>query len=264
MSTGFNQAYVNPKTAAAINNTNPTLATSFQYPDSYFMSLQQALRAKDDDDLYAINPMVNDGVRTTVIFQIKVDGEDVMFQLPSTWIPINMTEFAPRASILNSTKFREIVRENKIILINTKDANSLLATPQAKKEIARLAEAKSGTSDYYKSLQKTQEQGQNSTRGGRLSTKPVIPDTDIAFAAPVMKEDGAEIQVVSTTTAMPDIRNEFIQMVENNFAPETMRAIISAHQETMSLIEASYLSEKVTDQPSLEMLYAIIRKAITK
>ena len=59
-------------------------------------------------------------------------------KVPSTWLPINLTEQFPKHRILESTDFRNAVRHSLLTVISDETANRLLNDPTAADEQRRL------------------------------------------------------------------------------------------------------------------------------
>lgn len=65
-----------------------------------------------------------------------------VLNVPLTWLPISLTEQAPRAAILGSQHFLRAVSSGILSLISKEEADKMLATPRAAKEGERLRQIK--------------------------------------------------------------------------------------------------------------------------
>lgn len=66
---------------------------------------------------------------------------DVTIIIPISWVPFNLTNFAPKEFILQSSEFRRAVSSARLlVLIDDKQAQEMLATPEAQQEVERLEE----------------------------------------------------------------------------------------------------------------------------
>lgn len=78
----------------------------------------------------------------------KLNGAKVdSLKLPSTWLPICITEQIPRAQLLAASEFRQAVNQGLVILINAKDAESMLDGEGAEEEKERLRETETRVRD---------------------------------------------------------------------------------------------------------------------
>jgi hypothetical protein len=75
-------------------------------------------------------------IKGTISIPIKTGtGESVLLRVPSTWIPVDLSTFADKNDIQNSPRFRSMLRNHEIALLSTEDAERILATPEAQREL---------------------------------------------------------------------------------------------------------------------------------
>ena len=75
-------------------------------------------------------------IKGTISIPIKTaTGESVLLRVPSTWIPIDLSAFADKDDIQKSPRFRSMIRNHEIELISTDEAERILATSEAQREL---------------------------------------------------------------------------------------------------------------------------------
>jgi hypothetical protein len=75
-----------------------------------------------------------------VFISVTISGVQRVVNVPSTWIPINLTTQVPRKALLDSTYFMEAVNKGLVEPISESDARKILSKDGAEEEVTRLAE----------------------------------------------------------------------------------------------------------------------------
>ncbi|QXV74194.1 hypothetical protein [Rhizobium phage RHEph12] len=94
-------------------------------------------------DFYAMNASDLNGKRArgkVIIGFSTRDGSEVKILFPPSWIPLDLSEYAPLDDLKNATNIREYVRKGLIILITKKSYDALTQHPNYAKERARVNE----------------------------------------------------------------------------------------------------------------------------
>lgn len=99
---------------------------------------------KDDLALYVMNRTKPAGnINLTVLGE---DGTQQSIVIPKTFVPIDMTLFAPRANLLKNKHFRQLCQLGEIAIAHPDDAeNAIQASPKAKQEIQRVLTMNAGS-----------------------------------------------------------------------------------------------------------------------
>lgn len=109
------------------------------------ISIQEAQQGDEYSAVYAINTIQRNerGSRERVFISVPKDGQDGsdLLLIPNTTLPIDLTSMVSRGSIFRSSDFRKAVRFGMITLVNAEDAERILSTPEAKRDLAALMEA---------------------------------------------------------------------------------------------------------------------------
>lgn len=222
-------------------------------PVSKTLDLAKA-RLSEDEELYVCNPGTTLGdensnrvIYTKIIFDIPTgNGRSAAVELPDSWIPVDITQKIDKATLLASSEFRSILAKKRIIILEKSFAESLLGTAAAQGELERLdgnsgSRASKGDGDYFANLDAAQK-GESFTPATAVTTrnvdgKPVVKAVEIAY-------DEA------------DVRTEFTTMIGKKFGEQTQLAIISSHQNDLTLEECTYLLKHVRYQPAMEVIYS--------
>lgn len=96
--------------------------------------------------IYVTNTSMAGGKNGADIFiTIYVGNQSVasVLNVPLTWLPISLTEQAPRASILASQHFLKALSSGVLAITSKEEADAVLKTPRATKELERLRQIKS-------------------------------------------------------------------------------------------------------------------------
>ena len=93
---------------------------------------------KDDLALYVMNRTKPAGnINLTVLGE---DGTQQSIVIPKTFVPIDMTLFAPRSNLLKNKHFRQLCQLGEIAIAHPDDAEAAIQnSPKAKQEIQRLS-----------------------------------------------------------------------------------------------------------------------------
>jgi hypothetical protein len=128
------------------------------------LSITELLDEKDSAPLYAINTSDINGLqpRGDVYITVRNGDRDQMIKLYNTWIPIDLTAFAPRQTILNSPDFRQAMQRGRIQLVSNSVANDVLQSGEAADE-ERVLRIRENYSDPDAQAQQIQAAGLNNT-----------------------------------------------------------------------------------------------------
>ena len=100
-------------------------------------------RANENQPLFILNTsdlrhiLEKPQPRGDLIIPLKSEGDEIIIKIPNTWIPIDVTTFAPRNAILNSPHFRRQLESGRIRAISAEAAKRIMQEPGAVEE-ARL------------------------------------------------------------------------------------------------------------------------------
>lgn len=97
------------------------------------------LERNNDPAIWVLNATKGD-TRSVVVLTIPKltgGGEDKV-EIPVTSIPINLTNQVPKKQLMAATNFRRSVSHGLLKLLDTEEAEKLLTTPGAQKELERL------------------------------------------------------------------------------------------------------------------------------
>ena len=108
------------------------------------ISVKQALNDKSSD-LYVINTSDMNGTMQQGEINCKFtlenqNNRNVQIKIPTTWIPINLTNYLKKEIWLNDYTFCELVNKRVVTLISNNVAESLLERDEVKIETKRLEE----------------------------------------------------------------------------------------------------------------------------
>lgn len=95
--------------------------------------------------IYVTNTSMLKGKHGADIFiTIYVGNQSVasVINVPLTWLPVSLTEQAPRAAILGSQHFLRALSSGILKLVSREDAEKALGTPRATLEVERLKQIK--------------------------------------------------------------------------------------------------------------------------
>lgn len=96
--------------------------------------------------IYVTNTSMANGKNGADIFiTIYVGNQSVaaVLNVPLTWLPISLTEQAPRAAILGSQHFLRALSSGVLKITSKEEADAILITPRAAKELERIRQIKS-------------------------------------------------------------------------------------------------------------------------
>jgi hypothetical protein len=99
---------------------------------------------KDDLALYVMNRTKPAGnINLTVLGE---DGTQQSIVIPKTFVPIDMTLFAPRSNLLKNKHFRQLCQLGEIAIAHPDDAEAAIQnSPKAKQEIQRVLTMNAGS-----------------------------------------------------------------------------------------------------------------------
>ena len=109
-----------------------------------------------------VNMTMNDG-----------QGQQLVIQVPVTWIAVDLTTQATKSAILSSPAFRRMLAQGMIKLIAEEDALAMMSAPDAQKEAQRIynrAQDLTVDAAYMpQEAQKAQSEGDGSVSGFALN-----------------------------------------------------------------------------------------------
>lgn len=180
---------------------------------------------QNDDDLFVMNTysrLKPDGKNreTAVINLAHVTHGNYAINIiiQPTWIPINLSDFAPREEIVKNHHFLELVRKGVLTLVKTKEALEILEEDAAQEELERINNLRAGMEENtpdvvvgdIKGNVKPPELGQDpGATPGQLDMSQVN-DGILAAVRDVMAREGSEISdtqrysVVRSLLQQPD------------------------------------------------------------
>ena len=169
------------------------------------------------------------GATTKVVVNItSADGEDILVEIPSTWIPVKLTDYASAADICKSTKVRASLNKESIVIINPDYAEALLETPTARNEATSITRTTS-LSTYGELL------------GGKTYDKNEKKQT---YPEPKV-----------TVNETEDVRPELVAAVMMGIADRIVSALTLAEVSgDLTRKEAAYVRLKCTEPTVIETL----------
>ena len=110
------------------------------------LTVTQALQRENDVELYVMNRTKPAGnINLTILGE---DGTPQSIVIPKTFVPIDMSLFAPRANLLKNKHFRQLCQLGQIAIAHPEDAAAAIeASPKAKQEIQRVLNMNAHGSD---------------------------------------------------------------------------------------------------------------------
>lgn len=127
----------------------------------------QDVEKNNDLSIFVINAVKPKG---DISFAIKGDDNEIVsVVIPKTWIPIDLTAYANKQSILRSTHFRRLVSKGVIKIISNEEASTILSEPDANEEVSRLT--KSVYSENLK-IKKIENSKESVVRKGDIEILP--------------------------------------------------------------------------------------------
>jgi hypothetical protein len=96
---------------------------------------------EDTENLYILTKATKfTGTPTEVLMSITsgANRDVIPVSVPMTFIPVNLSEYAPKSDVLASAEFRRMLHNGVFQLISEEEAEALLATPEAIIESQRL------------------------------------------------------------------------------------------------------------------------------
>lgn len=119
-------------------NTTATKTTS-KVATKKFLALHEVMDV-EKGAIWVLNTSerVSDGVRGDVFLQCMQGSQPVNVRIPSTWLPVELTAWAPRKALLESRYFTDAVRKEVIQLVTPEWANQQLDGNDARAEQKRL------------------------------------------------------------------------------------------------------------------------------
>lgn len=144
-------------------------------------------------------------------FTIRFDGNPVTVTAPVTWVPFDLSLYAPKDVILRDPNFRRIVSRGFLDVLDTTEANQFIeSTPKAQAVLAKLLNAVK---------EDTNEDGVSSINQINPEAPQIDPDISIFIQNIVVRsssEDSADI--IAELEAKDDsIKDKELQyLVENS------------------------------------------------
>jgi hypothetical protein len=105
------------------------------------LTVEDLRKQTENESIWVLNQTIDTKDKANIVFSVQHDGAATNVVVLATWIPINLTEIAPRRSIINSTAFLKALRLNTIKLITSEEATHLLSLKGAKEEQERVNKA---------------------------------------------------------------------------------------------------------------------------
>lgn len=108
------------------------------------LSMEEVNKLPANGTLYVLNTSSLGNKQTSGRMLLPViignSGRETVISIPNTFIPIELTAYAPLEAIRNSSEFYSFVSKRVLTPINSKEAKAYLQTPEATAELNRLAE----------------------------------------------------------------------------------------------------------------------------
>ena len=100
------------------------------------LTLVELLDEKESAPLYVINSsdLNRSQPRGDIYITVSNGGRDQIVKIPNTWIPIDLTAYAPRTIILGNPDFRQALQRRRITAIGNKTASDILMSVEAQEE----------------------------------------------------------------------------------------------------------------------------------
>lgn len=86
-----------------------------------------------EDKIYVVNKAQGD-----VNITVYSNGKSDLIQIPKTWIPIAVTDFAPKKAFMDSSDFMKVCNRGLLHLMKTEDAEAILNSEDAMRELNRV------------------------------------------------------------------------------------------------------------------------------
>ena len=86
-----------------------------------------------EDKIYVVNKSQGD-----VNITVYNNGKSDLIQVPCTWIPIAVTDYAPKKAFLDSSDFMKICNRGLLVLMKSTDAEAILNSEEAMRELNRV------------------------------------------------------------------------------------------------------------------------------
>lgn len=187
------------------------------------LTITQAL-AMDHISLYVMNRTKPAGnINLTVL------GEDGTLQsivIPKTFVPIDMTLFAPRDNLLKNKYFRQLCQLGEIAIAHPDDAEAAIqASPKAKQEIQRVLTMNAGSDS---------------------AAMPEYLEMRTDVAAPVKQQ--APIHNEETYSPTPFVAGIVNRALNEGEDMADLMDDISMRQDELSFEDMTYIANNVEDQ----------------
>lgn len=114
------------------------------------ISMNSLLEGKATDPVYIINNSDLDGERPKGDVYLTINqanNNPVLINIPSTWVPLDLTSYATRESILTSPDFRRALNNQTLLPISPKVAGEILLTEEAVAEVRSITLRSSMSAD---------------------------------------------------------------------------------------------------------------------
>jgi hypothetical protein len=86
-----------------------------------------------EDKIYVVNKSQGD-----VNITVYNNGKSDLIQVPRTWIPIAVTDYAPKKAFLDSSDFMKICNRGLLVLMKPAEAEAILNSEEAMRELNRV------------------------------------------------------------------------------------------------------------------------------
>jgi hypothetical protein len=189
------------------------------------LTVTQALvERKDDLALYVMNRTKPAGnINLTVLGE---DGTSQSIVIPKTFVPIDMTLFAPRDNLLKNKHFRQLCQLGEIAIAHPDDAETAIQnSPKAKQEIQRVLTMNAGSDS---------------------AAMPEYLEMRTDVAAPVQQQ--APIHNEETYSPTPFVAGIVNRALNEGEDMADLMDDISMRQDELSFEDMTYIANNVEDQ----------------
>lgn len=106
------------------------------------LSISDLIQMGDKEPVYVVNTTtkrIPTGAEVYITVMVN-NNQTAVVKIPITWIPVSLTDQAPRSSIVNSPNFLRAVNEQQLQIVSKEYAQEVLSTERASTEIRKLRE----------------------------------------------------------------------------------------------------------------------------
>jgi hypothetical protein len=225
----------NPSVPAQEFDPSPTKYAGKPLPafiTENFISMHEQATKYKGRDVYVFNnskAMVGAAMRY-VIPIITGDQSEVMVELPITWLPQNLSQYAHLDDIYRSSNLRTALARETLKVVNPDFAEAMLNTPAGMQESARLAKLQSSSLSEYGDLLEGKDK-------------------------PTERHEPAKPEVPADLKEVEGIRPELVVAVKSaNISALVSLLTLAQVNEDLSDAEAKFVRSKISDRTVLETL----------